>query len=56
MCVNVLIAVVADSYDYALFRAHKIYFRTKLQLVAEFEALGITTLTIEWQRVRDGQV
>ena len=44
VCVNVLIAVVADSYDYALFRARKIYLRTKLQLVAEFEAVGLTTL------------
>ena len=34
---------MADSYDYALFRAHKIYLRTKLQLVAEFEAVGLTT-------------
>ena len=46
VCVNVLIAVVADSYDYALFRAHKIYLRTKLQLVAEFEAVGLTTLPL----------
>ena len=46
VCVNVLIAVVADSYDYALFRARKIYLCTKLQLVAEFEAVGLTTLPL----------
>ncbi len=46
VCVNVLIAVVADSYDYALFRSHKIFLRTKLQLVAEFEAVGLTTLPL----------
>ena len=44
VCVNVLIAVVADSYDYAMFRSRKIFLCTKLQLVAEFEAVGLTTL------------
>ena len=44
LCVNVLIAVVSDSYDYAMFRAHKIFMRTKLQTFAEFDALGLLTM------------
>ena len=45
LCINVLIAVVSDSYDYAMFRAHKIFLRTKLQVFAEFDALGLLTAT-----------
>ena len=44
LCVNLLVAVVGDSYDFAMLRARKLFLRTKLQLIAEFEALGLTTM------------
>jgi len=39
---NVLIAVVSDSYDYAMTRASGLFLRTRLVLVAELDALGLT--------------
>ena len=39
---NVLIAVVSDSYDYAMTRATQLFLRTRLQLVAELDSLGLT--------------
>jgi hypothetical protein len=37
---NVLIAVVSDAYDYSMTRAQQLFLRTRLQLVAELDALG----------------
>ena len=39
---NVLIAIVSDSYDFALTRAEKLFLRARLVLVAELDALGLT--------------
>jgi len=39
---NVLIAVVSDSYDLAMTRAENLFLRTRLELVAELDALGVT--------------
>jgi hypothetical protein len=39
---NVLIAIVSDSYDYALTRSEKLFLRARLVLVAELDALGLT--------------
>ena len=39
---NVLIAVVSDLYDYAMTRASGLFLRTRLVLVAELDALGLT--------------
>lgn len=39
---NVLIAIVSDSYDFALTRSEKLFLRARLQLLAELDALGLT--------------
>jgi len=39
---NVLIAIVSDSYDFALTRSEKLFLRARLVLVAELDALGLT--------------
>jgi hypothetical protein len=39
---NVLISVVANSYNEALSHATGIFLRTRLDLVAELDALGLT--------------
>jgi hypothetical protein len=41
---NVLIAVVSDSYDYAMTRATQLFLRTRLVLVAELDALNLTEM------------
>jgi len=41
---NVLIAVVSDSYDLAMTRAENLFLRTRLELVAELDSLGFTTV------------
>jgi len=38
---NVLIAVVSDSYDFAMTKAKQLFLRTRLVLVAELDSLGI---------------
>jgi hypothetical protein len=48
---NVLIAVVSDSYDYAMTRASGLFLRTRLVLVAELDALGLTREVILSQRL-----
>jgi len=40
---NVLIAIVSDSYDFAMTRASQLFLRTRLGLVAELDALDLTT-------------
>eukprot|EP00613_Pedinella_sp_CCMP2098_P042777 CAMPEP_0171793340 /NCGR_PEP_ID=MMETSP0991-20121206/67499_1 /TAXON_ID=483369 /ORGANISM="non described non described, Strain CCMP2098" /LENGTH=385 /DNA_ID=CAMNT_0012403587 /DNA_START=21 /DNA_END=1178 /DNA_ORIENTATION=+ len=42
---NVLIAVVSDAYDYSMTRAQQLFLRTRLQLVAELDSLGLTDHT-----------
>ena len=41
---NILIAVVSESYESALIRAQKLFLTARLELVTEFEALGIPNL------------
>ena len=48
LCINVLIAVVSDSYDYAMFRVRKIFMLAKLQTFAEFDALGLERRAAGW--------
>ncbi len=39
---NVLFAVVSDSYDYAMKRAQQLFLRSRLECVAELDSLGLT--------------
>ena len=39
LLLNILIAVVSDSYEYALIRARKLFLRARLDLVAELDTL-----------------
>jgi hypothetical protein len=39
---NVLIAVVSDSYFYAKTKARQLFLRARLELIAELDALGLT--------------
>merc|ERR1711904_157941 len=50
LMLNVLIAVVSDSYDFARIRSHKIFLRTRLERTAEFDLLGLTTNS--WPRLQ----
>merc|ERR1711904_30105 len=43
LMLNVLIAVVSDSYDYARIRSQKIFLRSRLERTAEFDLMGLTT-------------
>ena len=38
---NVLIAVISDSYDYAQIRAAKLFVRTRVEIAAELVGLGV---------------
>merc|ERR1719191_1482978 len=51
LMLNVLIAVVSDSYDYARIRSQKIFLRTRLERTAEFDLLGLTTDC--WPRLQE---
>eukprot|EP00747_Dinoflagellata_sp_TGD_P024946 gnl/TRDRNA2_/TRDRNA2_130900_c1_seq1.p1 gnl/TRDRNA2_/TRDRNA2_130900_c1~~gnl/TRDRNA2_/TRDRNA2_130900_c1_seq1.p1 ORF type:complete len:269 (-),score=33.39 gnl/TRDRNA2_/TRDRNA2_130900_c1_seq1:310-1068(-) len=42
MMLNVLIAVVSESYDIAHVKAHDLYHRSRLNLAAELDAMGLT--------------
>jgi hypothetical protein len=39
---NVLIAVVSDSYSYAKTKARQLFLRSRLELIAELDALGLS--------------
>jgi len=43
MMLNILIAVVSDSYDYAQIRARQLFLSARLDLVAEMDAIGIAS-------------
>ena len=42
MMLNILIAVVSDSYDYAVIRAQRLFLMARLALVAELDTMGLT--------------
>jgi hypothetical protein len=41
LMLNILIAVVSDSYEYAVIRAKKLFMMARLDLVAEFDTMGL---------------
>ena len=44
LMLNVLIAVVGDSYEYSIIRARTTFVETRRELIVELETLGLTNL------------
>merc|ERR1711998_41535 len=47
LLLNMLIAIVSDSYDYAMIRSKQLFLRARIELAAELVVIGYARSTLE---------